>query len=100
MGFHIILVVGDLTEFLDDGTFQLPHALTRNAHHIRELIRQGEVWNFWGPITSPLVLAVTFLGMSYWGIGLHKIPLGSLIISLGLLVAAVVAGAAAVVVAG
>jgi multidrug efflux pump len=37
-------------------------------------------------ITIPLVLAVTFLGMFYWGIGLHKISLGSLIISLGLLV--------------
>ena len=37
-------------------------------------------------ITIPLVLAVTFLGMLYWGIGLHKISLGSLIISLGLLV--------------
>ena len=37
-------------------------------------------------ITIPLVLAVTFLGMYYWGIGLHKISLGSLIISLGLLV--------------
>ncbi|MDP3654278.1 MAG: efflux RND transporter permease subunit [Rhodoferax sp.] len=37
-------------------------------------------------ITIPLVLAVTFLGMLYWGIGLHKISLGSLIIALGLLV--------------
>jgi len=37
-------------------------------------------------ITIPLVLAVTFLGMYYWGIGLHKISLGSLIIGLGLLV--------------
>jgi len=37
-------------------------------------------------ITIPLVLAVTFIGMMYWGIGLHKISLGSLIISLGLLV--------------
>ena len=37
-------------------------------------------------ITIPLVLAVTFLGMFYWGIGLHKISLGSLIIALGLLV--------------
>ncbi|MEI7515048.1 MAG: efflux RND transporter permease subunit [Betaproteobacteria bacterium] len=37
-------------------------------------------------ITIPLVLAVTFLGMYYCGIGLHKISLGSLIISLGLLV--------------
>jgi multidrug efflux pump subunit AcrB len=37
-------------------------------------------------ITIPLVLSVTFLGMYYWGIGLHKISLGSLIIALGLLV--------------
>jgi multidrug efflux pump len=37
-------------------------------------------------ITIPLVLALTFLGMYYWGIGLHKISLGSLIIALGLLV--------------
>jgi len=37
-------------------------------------------------ITIPLVLAVTFLAMQYWGIGLHKISLGSLIIALGLLV--------------
>ncbi|MBA2963431.1 MULTISPECIES: efflux RND transporter permease subunit [Ramlibacter] len=37
-------------------------------------------------ITIPLVLAVTFLAMGYWGIGLHKISLGSLIIALGLLV--------------
>ncbi|MBC5783043.1 efflux RND transporter permease subunit [Ramlibacter sp. USB13] len=37
-------------------------------------------------ITIPLVLTVTFLAMHYWGIGLHKISLGSLIIALGLLV--------------
>ena len=37
-------------------------------------------------ITIPLVLAATFLAMWYWGIGLHKISLGSLIIALGLLV--------------
>ncbi|MEJ7688817.1 MAG: efflux RND transporter permease subunit, partial [Variovorax sp.] len=37
-------------------------------------------------ITIPLVLAVTFLTMNYFGIGLHKISLGSLIIALGLLV--------------
>ena len=37
-------------------------------------------------ITIPLVLAVTFLAMHFWGIGLHKISLGSLIIALGLLV--------------
>lgn len=37
-------------------------------------------------ITIPVVLALTFLGMQYWGIGLHKISLGSLIIALGLLV--------------
>ncbi len=37
-------------------------------------------------ITIPLVLSMTFLAMNYWGIGLHKISLGSLIIALGLLV--------------
>ena len=37
-------------------------------------------------ITIPLVLAMTFLAMHYFGIGLHKISLGSLIIALGLLV--------------
>ena len=37
-------------------------------------------------ITIPLVMAVTFLAMYYFGIGLHKISLGSLIIALGLLV--------------
>jgi multidrug efflux pump subunit AcrB len=37
-------------------------------------------------ITIPLVLAMTFLAMYDWDIGLHKISLGSLIISLGLLV--------------
>ena len=37
-------------------------------------------------ITIPLVLALTFLGMYFWDIGLHKISLGSLIIGLGLMV--------------
>jgi multidrug efflux pump subunit AcrB len=37
-------------------------------------------------ITIPLVLAITFITMFYWGVGLHKISLGSLIITLGLLV--------------
>ena len=37
-------------------------------------------------ITIPMVLAMTFLAMNYWDIGLHKISLGSLIIALGLLV--------------
>ncbi len=51
-------------------------------------------WQFtldWRPglvvgITIPLVLAITFVTMYYWGVGLHKISLGSLIIALGLLV--------------
>jgi len=59
---------------------------------------QAPVWHFWKRwtldmrpglvvgITIPLVLAVTFLAMQYFGIGLHKISLGSLIIALGLLV--------------
>jgi multidrug efflux pump len=37
-------------------------------------------------ITIPLVLGITFVTMYYWGVGLHKISLGSLIIALGLLV--------------
>jgi multidrug efflux pump len=37
-------------------------------------------------VTIPLVLAMTFLCMWYFNIGLHKISLGSLIIALGLLV--------------
>jgi len=37
-------------------------------------------------ITIPLVLAITFVTMLYWGVGLHKISLGALIIALGLLV--------------
>ncbi len=37
-------------------------------------------------ITIPMVLAVTFLAMHYFNIGLHKVSLGSLIIALGLLV--------------
>lgn len=37
-------------------------------------------------ISIPLVLAMTFLSMWVFGIGLHKISLGALILSLGLLV--------------
>jgi len=37
-------------------------------------------------LTIPLVLAVTFLFMAIFGIGLHKISLGALIVALGLLV--------------
>jgi len=37
-------------------------------------------------ISIPLVMAVTFLLMKLWGVGIHKISLGSLIIALGLLV--------------
>ena len=37
-------------------------------------------------ITIPLVLAMTFAGMRYFGIGLHKISLGALVLALGLLV--------------
>lgn len=37
-------------------------------------------------ISIPLVLAITFAVMAYWGIALQRISLGALIISLGLLV--------------
>ncbi len=37
-------------------------------------------------LTIPLVLAATFLGMSWFGIDLHRVSTGALIIALGLLV--------------
>ncbi len=37
-------------------------------------------------VTIPLVLAMTFAAMQYFGIGLHKISLGALVLALGLLV--------------
>ncbi|MGH8433366.1 MAG: efflux RND transporter permease subunit [Pseudomonas sp.] len=37
-------------------------------------------------LTIPLVLAMTFTTMYYFGIGLHKISLGALVLALGLLV--------------
>ncbi len=37
-------------------------------------------------LTIPLVLAMTFACMQFFGIGLHKISLGALVLSLGLLV--------------
>ena len=58
------------------------------------LHRKPGTWRFtidWRPglvvgIAIPLVLAITFVTMYYWDIGLHKVSLGSLIIALGLLV--------------
>src|SRR5690606_39892049 len=37
-------------------------------------------------LSSPLVLAMTFTAMNYFGIGLHKISLGALVLALGLMV--------------
>ncbi|HOX70523.1 efflux RND transporter permease subunit [Dokdonella sp.] len=37
-------------------------------------------------VSIPLVLAMTFAAMNYFGIGLHKISLGALVLGLGLLV--------------
>ncbi len=37
-------------------------------------------------ISIPLVLAATFLGMSLFNVGLHKVSLGALVLALGLLV--------------
>jgi multidrug efflux pump len=37
-------------------------------------------------LSIPLVLAMTFAAMHYFGIGLHKISLGALVVALGLLV--------------
>lgn len=57
-------------------------ALGLHTKPLRIDIRPGLVVG----ITIPLVLAITFVTMFYWGVGLHKISLGSLIIALGLLV--------------
>ena len=79
----VVIVLG--VSFLSLGLHKRPHT-------------QAPMWQFWRRwvldvrpglvvgITIPLVLAVTFLAMHYFGIGLHKISLGSLIIALGLLV--------------
>ena len=79
----VVIVLG--VSFLSLGLHKRPHTT-------------APVWQFWRRwvldvrpglvvgITIPLVLAVTFLAMHYFGIGLHKISLGSLIIALGLLV--------------
>ncbi|RNF81932.1 efflux RND transporter permease subunit [Montanilutibacter psychrotolerans] len=37
-------------------------------------------------LSIPLVLAMTFAGMEFFGVGLHKISLGALVLALGLLV--------------
>ncbi|MHC9086859.1 efflux RND transporter permease subunit [Luteimonas sp. RIT-PG2_3] len=37
-------------------------------------------------VSIPLVLAMTFIAMEYFGIGLHKISLGALVLALGLMV--------------
>jgi multidrug efflux pump len=68
--------------FLSLGSAQATPAITRLWRRWTLDIRPGLVVG----ITIPLVLAMTFLAMHYWGIGLHKISLGSLIIALGLLV--------------
>ncbi len=57
-------------------------ALGLHTRPLRIDIRPGMVV----AITIPLVLTITFVAMYYWGVGLHKISLGSLIIALGLLV--------------
>ncbi len=79
----VVIVLG--VSFLSLGLHKRPHT-------------PAPLWQFWRRwtldirpglvvgITIPLVLAVTFLAMHYFGIGLHKISLGSLIIALGLLV--------------
>ena len=67
--------------FISLGLHKRPHSTHWSNRYYVDM-RPGLVVG----ITIPLVLAVTFLGMGYWGIGLHKISLGSLIIALGLLV--------------
>ncbi len=57
-------------------------ALGLHSRPLRIDVRPGLVV----AITIPLVLAITFITMYYWSVGLHKISLGALIIALGLLV--------------
>ncbi|MEY2684151.1 MAG: hypothetical protein RJA09_1295, partial [Pseudomonadota bacterium] len=74
------VVVVLLVSFLSLGLHRNPHGQGLRRYTLD--MRPGLVVF----ITIPLVLAMTFLVMQYWGIGLHKISLGSLIIALGLLV--------------
>jgi multidrug efflux pump subunit AcrB len=74
------VVIVLLVSFLSLGLHRNPHG--RGLRSFTLDVRPGLVVF----VTIPLVLAVTFLVMHYWGIGLHKISLGSLIIALGLLV--------------
>jgi multidrug efflux pump subunit AcrB len=74
------VVIVLLVSFLSLGLHRNPNG--RGLRSFTLDVRPGLVVG----ITIPLVLAVTFLAMQYWGIGLHKISLGSLIIALGLLV--------------
>ena len=57
-------------------------ALGLHTRPLRVDVRPGLVV----AITIPLVLGITFIVMHLWGVGLHKVSLGSLIIALGLLV--------------
>jgi multidrug efflux pump subunit AcrB len=74
----VVVVLG--VSFLSLGLHKNPHGKGWRRYTLD--VRPGLVVF----VTIPLVLAVTFLCMHYWGIGLHKISLGSLIIALGLLV--------------
>ncbi|MDB5894306.1 MAG: multidrug transporter AcrB, partial [Rhodoferax sp.] len=75
------VVIVLLVSFISLGLHKRPGRNPWWKHYMLDM-RPGMVVG----ITIPLVLGVTFLGMWYWGIGLHKISLGSLIIALGLLV--------------
>lgn len=57
-------------------------ALGFKRHPLRVDVRPGLVV----ALSIPTVLAITFLIMKQWGIDLHKVSLGSLIIALGLMV--------------
>lgn len=57
-------------------------ALGLKRHPLRIDMRPGLVV----ALSIPTVLAITFLIMKQWGIDLHKVSLGSLIIALGLMV--------------
>ena len=75
-----------------------PVAVQRSIHEFVKVLAEAVIivllvsflfrlpYGIGGRFSIPLVLAMTFAGMSLFDVGLHKISLGALILALGLLV--------------
>jgi len=80
--------VSDQPRAVDDSVGEFVHVLTEAVIIVLLVsffslgVRTGMVV----AVSIPLVLAMTFFVMHYFGIGLHKISLGALVLALGLLV--------------